>query len=98
VGAVLCVFVTSPYHSRILFLLDQYGLPRFPELDWASIESEWSKVRSQIPEPWKLNNDGREFLVGEAMHIRGLKPRHPVVLVPGIVSTVRAKFAIKIVS
>ncbi|KAF8518206.1 phospholipid:diacylglycerol acyltransferase [Gautieria morchelliformis] len=87
VGAVLCVFVTSPYHARILFLLDQYGLPRFPELDWASIESEWSKVRSQIPEPWKLNNDGREFLVGETMHIRGLRPRHPVVLVPGIVST-----------
>ena len=91
-GATLCIFVTSPYHSHLLFLLDQYGIPRFPELDWANIELEWSKVRRQIPEPWKLNNDGREFLVGEAMYTRGLRPRHPVVLVPGIVSTVRMDF------
>ncbi|KAF8589534.1 phospholipid/diacylglycerol acyltransferase [Ramaria rubella] len=87
VGAVICVFVTSPYHSHVMLLLDQYELPRFPELDWSNIELEWSKVRSQIPEPWKLNNDGREFQVGEAMLERGLKPRYPIVLVPGIVST-----------
>ncbi|KAI0314675.1 phospholipid/diacylglycerol acyltransferase [Amylostereum chailletii] len=51
------------------------------------IESEWSRFTSQIPEPWKLNNDGREFQVGDAMKQRGLTAKHPVVLVPGIIST-----------
>jgi len=88
VGAVLCVFITSPYHSHLQLLLDQYDLPSFPELDWASLESEWTRLRSQIPEPWKLNNDGREFLVGEIMQARGLKPEHPIVLIPGVISTV----------
>ncbi|KIJ51347.1 hypothetical protein M422DRAFT_244525 [Sphaerobolus stellatus SS14] len=87
VGALLCVFITSPYHSHLLFLLDQYELPSLRELDWATLEAEWSRVRSQIPEPWKLNNDGREFQVGENMQARGLKPEHPIVLVPGVIST-----------
>jgi phospholipid:diacylglycerol acyltransferase len=42
-----------------------------------------------IPEIWKFNNDGREFQVGEAMKERGLSAEFPVVLIPGIVSTVR---------
>lgn len=86
-GAVLCVFITSPYHSHLLLLLDQYDLPTFTDLDWASIEMEWTRIRSQIPEPWKLNKDGREFKVGESMAERGLKPEHPIVLVPGVIST-----------
>ncbi|KAF8526019.1 Lecithin:cholesterol acyltransferase-domain-containing protein [Hysterangium stoloniferum] len=87
VGVVLCIFATSPYHSHLLFLIEQYELPRFPELDWGNLELEWSRLRSQIPEPWKLNNDGREFQVGETMQARGLKPEHPVVMIPGIIST-----------
>jgi phospholipid:diacylglycerol acyltransferase len=43
---------------------------------------------STIPEPWKLNTDGREFQVGDAMKARGLEAKYPVVLIPGVISTV----------
>lgn len=55
--------------------------------DWSVFEVEWEGLKARIPEPWKLNNDGREFKVGERMRERGLSANYPVVLVPGIVST-----------
>ncbi|THH06959.1 hypothetical protein EW145_g3711 [Phellinidium pouzarii] len=57
------------------------------DLDWGRFESEWEAFKSRIPEPWKLNNDGREFRVGEHMRDRGLRANYPVVLIPGIIST-----------
>jgi phospholipid:diacylglycerol acyltransferase len=70
-----------------------YGLNglSMPGLDYARVEAEWARLRSavQIPEVWKLNNDGREFQVGEDAKRRGLSAKHPVVLIPGIISTVR---------
>jgi hypothetical protein len=43
---------------------------------------------STIPEPWKLNTDGREFQIGDAIRARGLEAKYPVVLIPGVISTV----------
>ncbi|EJD08429.1 Lecithin:cholesterol acyltransferase [Fomitiporia mediterranea MF3/22] len=57
------------------------------DLDWGRFETEWEAFKAKIPEPWKLNNDGREFKVGERMRDRGLRAEYPVVLVPGIIST-----------
>lgn len=64
-----------------------------PEVDWdwGRLEAEWVAFKARIPEPWKLNNDGREFMVGDEAYARGLRAKHPVVLVPGIVSTVRGR-------
>ena len=72
-------------------IMNEYdiNLPHFPGLDFSRIEAEWTRFRGNIPELWKFNNDGREFQVGEAMKARGLMAVHPVVLVPGIISTVR---------
>ena len=47
-----------------------------------------------IPEIWNFYNDGREFQVGENMKARGLSAEFPVVLIPGIVSTVRQRYMI----
>ena len=48
----------------------------------------WEAFKTRIPELWKLNNDGREFKVGERMRDeRGLEVNYPVILVPGIIST-----------
>lgn len=58
-------------------------------IDFSRVEEEWNRLTSQIPEPWKLNNDGREFKVGEALLARGLSAEHPVVMIPGVISTVR---------
>jgi len=77
--------------------MTQYGvvLPEFPGLpgfDCPRVEAEWSRFRSNIPEFWKFNNDGREFQVGDQMQARGLSAKYPVILVPGVISTVRPAF------
>ena len=67
-------------------------MPRLPQFDLSLVENEWRRLKSSIPdipEPWKLNNNGLEFTVGEKIAARGLSAQHPVVLVPGIISTVR---------
>lgn len=78
---------------HISTLVNQYdiNLPLLPEFDLSRVEAEWMRLRKSIPEVWKYNNDGREFQVGDAMRARGLSAEHPVVLIPGIVSTVSVK-------
>ena len=71
------------YH--VAALAEQYDI-NLPDL--SRMEAEWTRLRNNIPEVWKFNNDGREFKVGEAMKARGLSAEYPVVLIPGIVSTV----------
>lgn len=79
------------FQLHVSSLVDQYefSLPQLPGLDLSRVEAEWIRLRSSIPEVWKFNNDGREFMVGEAMKARNLSAKYPVVLIPGIVSTVR---------
>ncbi|KAG2055679.1 LACT-domain-containing protein [Suillus hirtellus] len=75
-------------HSNLLLLMEEYDISlRIPDIDLSRVELEWRRFRNNIPEVWKLNNDGREFKVGEAMKARGLTAHYPIVLVPGIVST-----------
>ena len=78
-------------------LVDRYDLsiPQIPGLDFARVEAEWTSLRNSIPEIWKFNNDGREFQVGVAMKERGLSAEYPVVLIPGIISTVRSTLSIR---
>ncbi|KAF8973168.1 Lecithin:cholesterol acyltransferase-domain-containing protein [Flammula alnicola] len=74
---------------HVATLANQYdiNLPQLPEFDLSRVEVEWTRLRNTIPELWKFNNDGREFQVGEAMKARGLTAEHPLVLIPGIIST-----------
>lgn len=78
-------------HSHFKNVVDSYDIviPPLPGLDLSRVETEWMRLRGSIPEIWKFNNDGREFQVGEAMKARGLSAEYPVVLIPGIISTVR---------
>lgn len=69
--------------------MEEYDISlRIPDIDLSRVELEWRRFRNNIPEVWKLNNDGREFKAGEAMKARGLTAHYPIVLVPGIVSNV----------
>lgn len=75
-------------HSNLLLIMEEYDISlKIPDIDLSRVESEWRRFRNNIPEVWKLNNDGREFQVGEVMKARGLTAHYPIVLVPGIVST-----------
>lgn len=95
VGVLLGFILIQPYdiqemHAHLLLLMQEYDISlRLPEIDFSRVEVEWGRLRSNIPEVWKLNNDGREFQVGEAIKARGLTAQYPVVVVPGIISTVR---------
>lgn len=97
-GTALLAPVTIPLEmpAQLAVLLEQSqtdvgallsGFLPVIDIDWRSFESEWEMFKARIPEPWKLNNDGREFRVGERMRDRGLHADHPVVIIPGIVST-----------
>ncbi|KAI0633488.1 LACT-domain-containing protein [Trametes polyzona] len=82
------------FQTHLALLMDEFEItmPEFPnldlpQLDLSRVELEWRKLWSNIPEPWKLNTNGLEFTVGEKMAERGLSAKHPVVLIPGIIST-----------
>jgi hypothetical protein len=100
VGSSLALALYQPTElhevpASLALLLNEYDISlswpslSIPQIDLAAIENEWRRLTSSIPEPWKLNNDGREFQVGEAMRDRGLTAHYPVILVPGVISTVR---------
>ncbi|EPS98702.1 hypothetical protein FOMPIDRAFT_60813 [Fomitopsis schrenkii] len=57
------------------------------QLDLSRFEAEWKKLSSNIPEPWKLETNGLEFTIGEKITSEGLTAKHPVVLIPGVIST-----------
>lgn len=102
VGILLGFSVVEPkdfrdLHAHVQTLVNDYDitfLPQLPGFNLSRVEIEWTRLRSSIPEIWKFNNDGREFQVGEAMKARGLTAEFPVVLIPGIISTVRQRYTI----
>jgi len=101
VGILLGFSVVEPkdfqdLQTHVQTLVNGYDvyLPQLSGFDLSRVEVEWTRLRSSIPEIWKFNNDGREFQVGEAMKARGLNAEFPVVLIPGIISTVRQRCTI----
>lgn len=79
---------TLPAHLQLMLNEYDISLPDFPSIDLSGLSTEWDRFKNNIPEPWKLANDGREFQVGDEMKARGLEAEFPVVLIPGIISTV----------
>ncbi|KAJ7729512.1 phospholipid:diacylglycerol acyltransferase [Mycena maculata] len=90
-GALIAFSLIEPrdiqdLHAHLSLLLGEYQLT-LPGVDLSRVEAEWLRLRSNIPELWKFNTDGREFQVGDSMVARGLTAHHPVVLIPGVIST-----------
>jgi phospholipid:diacylglycerol acyltransferase len=99
VGLLLGFILVQPssvqdMHMHLSLLVDNLDMS-LPELDFSVVETEWNKIRNSIPDVWKLSSDGREFQVGQAAKDRGLTADFPVVLIPGIISTVRASFLLQ---
>ncbi|KAF8273417.1 Lecithin:cholesterol acyltransferase-domain-containing protein [Lactarius quietus] len=77
-----------PGHFSLLLEDYELSLPLPPlPIDLSRVQAEWNRLISTIPEPWKLNTDGREFQVGDAIKARGLDANYPVILIPGVIST-----------
>lgn len=100
VGVLLGFMLIEPtdfqdFQTHLALLMDEFEItmPEFPtldlpQLDLSRVELEWQRLWKNIPEPWKLATNGLEFTVGEKIAAQGLSAKHPVVLVPGIISTV----------
>jgi hypothetical protein len=94
VGIVLGLIFVEPSSlpdipGHFAVFLEDYDISlSLPQIDLSNVQTEWKRLLSTIPEPWKLNTDGREFQVGDAMKARGLEAKYPVVLIPGVISTV----------
>ncbi|KAG8818333.1 hypothetical protein FRC17_010875 [Serendipita sp. 399] len=87
VGFVACTLLLTNPPSSLSLLLEEYDLPTLgaAEVEWRELFSGNSPLV-----PWNIgraNFDGREFCVGEELSARGLRAKHPVILVPGIIST-----------
>ena len=80
-------------HAQVSSFVNEYDInfPQLPDFDLSRVETEWARLRSTVVDVWKFNNDGREFQVGDAIKARNLSAEHPVVLIPGIISTVRLR-------
>jgi len=100
VGVVLGLIFVEPSNlhdipGQFSVFFEDYDISlSLPQIDLSRIQAEWKRLISTIPEPWKLNTDGREFQVGDAIKARGLEANHPVVLIPGVISTVHTLLAI----
>ncbi|KIM23021.1 hypothetical protein M408DRAFT_332589 [Serendipita vermifera MAFF 305830] len=86
-GFVACTLLLTHPPPSLSLLLEEYDLPSL-----GSAEVEWRQMFSGNSPlaPWNLgraNWDGREFMVGEELAARGLQAQHPVILIPGIIST-----------
>jgi phospholipid:diacylglycerol acyltransferase len=94
VGIVLVLIFVEPSSlpdipGHVAVFLEDYDISlSLPQIDLSNVTTEWKRLVRTIPEPWKLNTDGREFQVGDAMKARGLEANYPVVLIPGVISTV----------
>ncbi|KAH9828727.1 phospholipid:diacylglycerol acyltransferase [Rhodofomes roseus] len=84
-------FTDLQTHLALLFDSYDFSLPQMPQIelqiDLTRFETEWRRLWSNVPEPWKLNTNGLEFTVGEKVAEEGLTAKHPIVLIPGIIST-----------
>ncbi|KAF8608141.1 LACT-domain-containing protein [Ceratobasidium sp. AG-I] len=85
-GVVASFFILSPLPPNIAMMLEEYDLS---SLSFPGLEFEWTQVTDTLSKsaPGRLWAESRDFRVGEAMKKEGLEAEHPVILIPGIVST-----------
>ena len=100
VGVVLGLIFVEPSNlhnipGQFSVFFEDYDISlSLPQINLSRIQAEWKMLISTIPEPWALNTDGQEFQVGDAIKARGLEVNHPVVLIPGVISTVHTLLVI----
>ncbi len=54
---------------------------------FTSFTVEWKQISQSLFDPARDWLQGRDFAVGDALSRQGITAKHPVILVPGVVST-----------
>ncbi|CAE6486931.1 unnamed protein product [Rhizoctonia solani] len=85
-GVLASFFLLSPLPPNLSLLLEEYDLT---SLSLPGLEFEWDQITQSISKtaPGRLWAESKDFRVGMALKEQGLEATHPVILIPGIVST-----------
>ncbi|KAJ1305939.1 hypothetical protein OPQ81_010658 [Rhizoctonia solani] len=85
-GILASFLLLSPSPPNLALLLEEYDLT---SLSLPGLELEWDQITQSISKsaPGRLWAESKDFRVGMALKEQGLEASHPVILVPGIVST-----------
>ncbi|CAE6353271.1 unnamed protein product [Rhizoctonia solani] len=85
-GILASFFLLSPLPPNLALLLEEYDLT---SLSLPGLEFEWDQITQSISKstPGGLWAESKDFKVGTALKEQGLDASHPLILVPGIVST-----------
>jgi phospholipid:diacylglycerol acyltransferase len=88
VGVLLAYIFFPPIPPHLMMMLDEYDLSA-SLLKNPSFQFEWRQITGTLAEAAKAWTTNRDFKVGTELAEKGLSAKYPVVLIPGIVSTVR---------
>ncbi|CAE7128382.1 unnamed protein product [Rhizoctonia solani] len=85
-GILASFFILSPLPPNLALLLEEYDLS---SLSLPGLEFEWDQITRSISKstPGRLWAESNDFRVGVALKEQGLEASHPLILIPGIVST-----------
>ncbi|EUC57472.1 phospholipid:diacylglycerol acyltransferase [Rhizoctonia solani AG-3 Rhs1AP] len=85
-GILASFLLLSPLPPNLALLLEEYDLS---SLSLPGLEFEWDQITRSISKstPGGLWAESKDFKVGMALKEQGLEASHPVILIPGIVST-----------
>ncbi|KAF9509769.1 hypothetical protein BS47DRAFT_1320107 [Hydnum rufescens UP504] len=87
-GTILTYSVLPPLPPHLSLMLEELDMSYFPDMaNFTSVTTEWRQLSDSILTPAKAWLRTRSFTVGDTMRAAGLEAKHPVVLIPGIVST-----------
>ncbi|KDQ11270.1 hypothetical protein BOTBODRAFT_35570 [Botryobasidium botryosum FD-172 SS1] len=95
-GLLLGTIMTTLYMPSIppylMPLLEEYdiflpSLSGFGNISMPALEFEWWQLTEKVLAPAKSWLENRDFKVGEALAEEGLSAHHPIIIVPGIIST-----------
>ena len=89
VGTVLTYIVLPPIPPHLAILMEEFDLNlSLPQLaNLTTFAPEWRKISQSLFEPARDWLQGRDFAVGDELRGQGITAKHPVILVPGVVST-----------
>ncbi len=89
VGTVLAYVVLPPVPPHLAILIEEFDLNlSMPQLaKFTSFTVEWKQISQSLFDPARDWLQGRDFAVGDALSRQGITAKHPVILVPGVVST-----------
>ena len=85
VGTILAYLILPPLPPHLHLLLDELDLSfSFPE----NVTSfEWKQIADSVMTPARAWLTSRDFAIGDQLAEEGYRAKHPVVLIPGVVST-----------